>query len=291
MTISSVRDIPLSLPHQAARGVVEDGTDLYVDVPPPLQRLPQQEHHVPPLHTGTLEPLRPAGQPPHRQALLLHGETGNILRVNSLYCQTQPEREAQWEPPGLVPQISVGHKVRQTLGNVIKQLMAGTLHDLLRHGVHLGVHCELVGGVNVHHKNTKIGAPEVESQELAHLISFGEMSHVGWEALNRGPAVSLLAQSLLYGDTHPLFYHVDVVIVDDQVSAEIFQLPSLVGDDGRLVGVDEDAGVAFSSLETELPSVLVLLLKRVNSLPAGRVEHVLFLVVHFDDKICKYFII
>ena len=83
----------------------------------------------------------------------------------------------------------------------------------------------------------------------------------------------------------------DVIIVNHEVPAQVLQLPPLLGDDGWLVGVDEDAGVAFSSLETELPSVLVLLLKRVNSLSAGRVEHVLFLVVHFDDKICKYFII
>ena len=72
--MSFTLDIPLSLPHQAARGVVEDGTDFYLDISPPLQRLLQQHHHVLPLHPLAVEPLGPLDQLPNGQALLPQGE-------------------------------------------------------------------------------------------------------------------------------------------------------------------------------------------------------------------------
>ena len=58
----------------------------------------------------------------------------------------------------------------------------------------------------------------------------------------------------------------DVIIVDDQVPAQILQLPPLLSDDGRLVGVDEDAGSALSSSET---SIFILFLKRIDSPSTG----------------------
>ena len=50
----------------------------------------------------------------------------------------------------------------------------------------------------------------------------------------------------------------DVIIVDDEVPAQVLQLPPLLGDDGWLVGVDEDAGRALSSPET--PPIFILFL-------------------------------
>ena len=55
----------------------------------------------------------------------------------------------------------------------------------------------------------------------------------------------------------------DVIIVDHEVPAQVLQLPPLLRDDGWLVGVDQDAGSAFSSSKT--PPIFILFLKRVDS--------------------------
>ena len=67
---------------------------------------------------------------------------------------------------------------------------------------------------------------------------------------------------------------------------------SLLGDDGWLVGVDEDAGRALPSSET--PPTFILFLKRVDSLSTGRVEHIEIFAIHCwvgreGKEICKYF--
>ena len=64
----------LSLPHQAASRVVQNGADLYLDISPPLQGLLQQHHHVLPLHPLAVEALGPLDQPPDGEALLLERE-------------------------------------------------------------------------------------------------------------------------------------------------------------------------------------------------------------------------
>ena len=82
----------------------------------------------------------------------------------------------------------------------------------------------------------------------------------------------------------------DVIIVDHEVPAQVLQPPSLLGDDGRLVGVDEDAGRALSSSETP---IFILFLKRVDPLSTRRVEHIEIFLIHSWlgrlIKICKYF--
>ena len=84
----------------------------------------------------------------------------------------------------------------------------------------------------------------------------------------------------------------DVIIVDHEVPAQVLQLPPLLGDDGWLVGVDEDAGGALSSSET--PPIFILFLERVDSLSTRRVEHIEIFVIHCwlgrENKICKYFL-
>ena len=50
----------------------------------------------------------------------------------------------------------------------------------------------------------------------------------------------------------------DVIVVDHEVPTQVLQLPPLLGDDGWLVGVDEDAGRALSSPET--PPIFILFL-------------------------------
>ena len=102
--------------HQTARGVIEDGADLDIDVSPPGQSLSQQLHNILALHSTTFETFRPVGQFAHSQTFLFAGEA---------------EREAKRKTPRLVSKIPVRHKVGQTLGDVIKQLVARALHDLL----------------------------------------------------------------------------------------------------------------------------------------------------------------
>ena len=84
--------------------------------------------------------------------------------------------------------------------------------------------------------------------------------------------------NLVYSNSHPLFNDVNVIVVDHEVPAQVLQLPPLLGDDGGLVGVDEDAGGALSSSET--PPIFILFLKRIDSLSTRRIEHIEIFVIH-----------
>ena len=134
--------------HEASRGVIQDGAHLDIDITSPGQSLSQQLDNILPLHSGTFETFGPVGQFAHSQPFLLAGEA---------------ECEAKWKTLRLVSNIPVRDKVSQTLGDVIKQLMTRALHDLLRDGVHLGVHRELLVRLNVNHENTKVCPPQVQS--------------------------------------------------------------------------------------------------------------------------------
>ena len=164
--------------HQTARGIIEDCADLDVYISPPGQSLPEQLNNIRPLHSGTFESFGPVGQFAHCQTLLLAGEA---------------ECEAQWKTLRLVSNIPVRHKVGQTLGNVIKQLVARALHDLLRDGVHLGVHGELLVRLDVDHENTKVRPTQVEREKFANFFTLGQITDIGREAFNRGVLIAILA--------------------------------------------------------------------------------------------------
>ena len=68
--MSFTLDILLSLPHQAPCGVVEDGTDVNLDVPPLVEGLVQQGHHILPFDPLTVKTLSPPDQAGLRKTLL-----------------------------------------------------------------------------------------------------------------------------------------------------------------------------------------------------------------------------
>ena len=72
-----------------------------------------------------------------------------------------------------------------------------TLHNILRNGVDLGIHQELLVGGQLHNYDPEVGTPQVEGEELALLLAVGQASDVGWEALDTGGLVRLIAKSFL----------------------------------------------------------------------------------------------
>ena len=71
------------LPHEAASGVIEDGTHLNLDIASPLKRLLKQDHHILPLHTLAVESLGPFNKEALGQALLIQREReGEAERKN-----------------------------------------------------------------------------------------------------------------------------------------------------------------------------------------------------------------
>ena len=59
-----------SAAHQASRGVVEDGADINLDVPPFVKGLVQQGHNILPFHSLAVESLGPPDQAGLCQTLL-----------------------------------------------------------------------------------------------------------------------------------------------------------------------------------------------------------------------------
>ena len=66
-----------------------------------------------------------------------------------------------------------------------------------------------------------------------------------------------LALHLFYRHPHPLLHAVDVVVVDHEVAAEVLDLPPGLGDDGGLVGVDQDARHTLAPPERSVVADLI----------------------------------
>ena len=93
---------------------------------------------------------------------------------------------------------------------------------------------------DVYEHDPKVGAAEVERQELSLLLAVGQLAHVGREALDGGRVVRLLVESPLDGQSHLALHQRDVVVVDDEVAAVVLDLPAGVGDGETLVAVQQD---------------------------------------------------
>jgi hypothetical protein len=111
------------------------------------------------------------------------------------------------------------------LGDMVEELSAGPGHDLMRYGVNLAVHHELLVARQLHEDDAKVRAAQVQRQELAVLRAVGQLAHVGGEALDAGVPVPLLAEPELDGVAHLLFHHVDVVVVQVQVPHAVLDEP------------------------------------------------------------------
>lgn len=59
------------------------------------------------------------------------------------------------------------HKVRETFGDVIKELGTRTDHDALWNGIDLRLHLEIVVALERDQQDSKVGAAQVQRQELA----------------------------------------------------------------------------------------------------------------------------
>ena len=137
---------PVILPcaaHQASSGVVEDGTDVNLDVPPFVEGLVQQGHHILAFDPLAVEALSPPDQAGLRQALL-SGFKVFIEKVERNISSLAREGEGESKGKGFRFQLSIFDKLGEAGGDVVKQLGAQPRHDVGRDGKDLAVHHELL---------------------------------------------------------------------------------------------------------------------------------------------------
>ena len=113
------------------------------------------------------------------------------------------------------------HKL-DLLCNMVKELHTRANHDTVGDGVDLAVHHELLVLGQLHEDDPEVGATQVKRQELALLLPIRQLLDIGWKALDRSIFMILLLEPHLDSIPHLLLHHVDVVIVQHQVSHKVF---------------------------------------------------------------------
>ena len=113
-----------------------------------------------------------------------------------------------------------------SLSNVVKQFHSGPNHHTVGDGVDFAVHHELLLGSELHEDDPEVGTSQVEGQELALFLTIWQLLDIGGKALNRSLLVPLLLEPQLDGVPHLLLHHMDVVIVQHQVSHEVLDKPA-----------------------------------------------------------------
>ena len=149
-------------------------------------------------------------------------------------AEREPERQRH------LLQAVLHDELVQARRDVVEELLPRAQHDLARDGEHLGYHGELLVLTNVDAEDAKVGAAEVEREEAAGLLSGGQVPHVGRVALDGRLLVGLGGESLVDGEPHPLLDDVDVVVVDDEVAAEVLDPAPVLSDELRLVRSHRD---------------------------------------------------
>ena len=137
---------PVILPcaaHQASSGVIEDGTDINLDVPPFVEGLVQQGHHILAFDPLAVESLSPSDQTCLCQALL-PGFKVSITKVEMKIDSLAGEGEGEPKGKGFCFELAIFDKLSEAGGNVVKQLVAGPRHDVGRDGEDLAVHHKLL---------------------------------------------------------------------------------------------------------------------------------------------------
>ena len=104
---------------------------------------------------------------------------------------------------------------------MVKETHSGPGHDGVRDGVDLAVHHELLLGGQLHEDHPEVGSSQIKGQELAILLSIWQFSHEGWKAFDGGALVAVLGEAHLDGVPHLLLQHVDMVVVQHEISDEI----------------------------------------------------------------------
>lgn len=66
------------------------------------------------------------------------------------------------------------------------------------------------------------------------------MAHVGGEAFDGRRLVAVPAQTLVDGEPKPLLHDVDMIVVHNQISTQILDLPPILRNDLGLVGLQVD---------------------------------------------------
>ena len=115
------------------------------------------------------------------------------------------------------------------LGNMIKESITRSNHDVMRYRINLAVHHELLLSRQLHEDDTEIGSTKIKRQKFTIFFTIGKFSNKGWEALHGGGCMSFFCESLFDGVSHFLFQHMNMIIVKHQVSDEVFNEPSSPG--------------------------------------------------------------
>lgn len=137
----------------------------------------QQLHHILFDDTRTIESLGPANQQAFGQTKLLQRKRKGESQRQTFFVHIVLLKKKNKNKKGVKIRYThfvydfvfdlYLHKVGQTLGNVIEQLIARAEHDALWHGVDLRLHFEFMFALEMDNEHTEVGAAQIECEEFA----------------------------------------------------------------------------------------------------------------------------
>ena len=108
---------------------------------------------------------------------------------------------------------------------MVKQFNTRANHHTVGNGENLAVHHELLILGELHEDDPEVGASQVKREELALLFPIRQLLYICWKTFDRCILVVLPLEPHVDGVPHLLLQHVDVVIVQHQVSHKVFNQP------------------------------------------------------------------